>query len=90
MFFGLRAEGCLFAEMCIRDRIRMISYHGIFTRLEAPFLAVYVIVMFTTIGSLLFGVVSTLSDLFKICLLYTSIASIDSFATHNRAYAKQA
>ena len=46
--------------------IRMISYHGIFTRLEAPFLAVYVIVMFTTIGSLLFGVVSTLSDLFKI------------------------
>lgn len=46
--------------------VRVIGFHGIFERLEAPFLAIYVIVMFTTIGSMLFGVTSTLSDLFKI------------------------
>ncbi|HKM39202.1 MAG TPA: endospore germination permease [bacterium] len=46
--------------------VRMISFHGIFERLEAPFLAVYVVVIFTTMGSMLFGVVDIISDLFKI------------------------
>ena len=46
--------------------VRMISFHGIFERLEAPFLAMYVIVVFTTIGSMLFGVVAILAQLFKI------------------------
>lgn len=46
--------------------IRIIGFRGLFERLEAPFLAVYVIAIFTTVGSLLFGVVSILSDLFNI------------------------
>ena len=48
------------------ELVRVIGFRGLFERLEAPFLAIYVIVIFTTIGSLLFGVVSTLSDLFNI------------------------
>lgn len=46
--------------------VRVMGFRGLFERLEAPFLAIYVVVMFTTIGSLMFGVASTLSDLFKI------------------------
>lgn len=48
------------------ELVRAIGFRGVFERLEAPFLAIYVIVIFTTLGSILFGVVSTLSDLFNI------------------------
>jgi spore germination protein len=48
------------------ELVRLVGFLGTFERLEAPFLAVYVITVFTTIGATFFGAVFTLSDLFRL------------------------
>lgn len=48
------------------ELVRLVGFLGAFERLEAPFVAVYVITVFTTIGANFFGAVLTLSDLFHI------------------------
>jgi spore germination protein len=48
------------------ELVRLVGFLGAFERLEAPFLAVYVITVFTTIGANFFGAVLTLGSLFNI------------------------
>ncbi|MDK2785195.1 MAG: spore germination protein [Bacillota bacterium] len=48
------------------ELVRLVGFLGTFERLEAPFLAVYVITVFTTSGATFFGAVFTLSGLFRL------------------------
>lgn len=48
------------------ELVRLIGLRGVLERLESPFLALYVITVFTTVGATFFAAVFTLSELFKI------------------------
>ena len=48
------------------EMVRLIGFRGVLERLEAPFLSIYVIAVFTTAGANFFGAVLTLKQLFKL------------------------
>jgi spore germination protein len=64
---GVLGQGDLsYSQWPTLELVRLVDFHGVFERLEAPFLALFVLVVFTSIGSLMYGTVSVLTDLFPI------------------------